>query len=1195
MDSEDEEFDFNPETNFDMNQEKMETEITNSQNYNLLKDLSKNFLQDLSTNIDFKHPLTWNSYYTEEPIAITISSTENKPGLGDIINPRNESFFSKIACVFSSIFTEIEKLLPSNSLNPFEFLYPLAMYNETIDSESEAQSSITLEQGAEQIAGILPYLKEVYDKVTTLLSYGINLTNQLTALYQKETNLYDDLYRHVHLDIAFEYLGLIAAYFNAVDCIVDNRGDLRIHWQSYRTIFYKIKKGNIGEYNMNEEQKNRLEKIIKRVDACVLESKCFTQCVLNYLKHTGKFTPSLSGHNFLNQNQGFLYELTKYLRKKINKLASDDCKLFDSRERLQLFSTISLVSLYASIVEYETGKPQYEKDIFKSAWNLLYKCNTVPIIANISINLGEYLKKQNAFKSGSYDIKDVNKKMGRAFDNYAEKLPSFIHNYQMSVIAWITNFESIFLEPKKEPVVDENAPKESKKLKAHQEILDKCENKMNYILQGLSMADNLKMGISTLLEHFVFADKTITQELITNISFLIEIIKIIEEEFQKMMPYIAMDLDLLNRSIYMPAQLALKTTTVEIDRKLKETKNHTDLYKDIKESSMLMFKCLMAVPSKMRRIINRICLPVLTHFDEKSFEKVPQVFEKIEILNELSKEVKRACECQFMFYYQEMIPEQLKGIYETRNNHLIYYAKSLNDTEIPLLHLIYQEDKGEKIIKKNREHIYKLIEENFLKPLVVDIEKDIRMQVHASFIELLNSTKPEDLNLRNLLKIGKFRLFDLIVDTKRYVEEMLNIRFYKLTALNLNDWNVYQQLRLYAKVKYNLILHEIFLPCQSLDRGNDIITIIKQLPAFVNSFSHNLLSQIFVKKINEKDDSNVVKIIGVPHILNSLYTNGTGIINSVINSEYQFLKAQLKKIVNFLSDDKIISPLIKERKEWERTKADLKYYYPYSRAEEVKERIWKTFEESPSKYQFMQIVTHIGNAVALTHTIRTALRDYNSHNSNLVNCDGLDELGKLIDNVSFDEDDISANINANFKQNSLNSFKDSTQMFLDTMSALKQTGLNNINYLLLLVNSFGKAFNKEKIQDIDLFMFLFPAATIKHIETMIIAKKNLSMISKKTKQEEAYFCDDGFIIGMVYIMRVFGINKLFDGLNWFKSAIKHFEDNKAESNKSSKKSSKKNNYDDMNANLLGFQSDTYLREINHCQYTYASASILFTE
>ena len=49
------------------------------------------------------------------------------------------------------------------------------------------------------------------------------------------------------------------------------------------------------------------------------------------------------------------------------------------------------------------------------------------------------------------------------------------------------------------------------------------------------------------------------------------------------------------------------------------------------------------------------------------------------------------------------------------------------------------------------------------------------------------------------------------------------MNFYKLTTLNLDNWQTYQQMRVLTKHKYGLNLHDVYIPNQNLEQGKDIL------------------------------------------------------------------------------------------------------------------------------------------------------------------------------------------------------------------------------------------------------------------------------------------------------------------------------------------------------------------------------------
>ena len=160
------------------------------------------------------------------------------------------------------------------------------------------------------------------------------------------------------------------------------------------------------------------------------------------------------------------------------------------------------------------------------------------------------------------------------------------------------------------------------------------------------------------------------------------------------------------------------------------------------------------------------------------------------------------------------------------------------------------------------------------------------------------------------------------------------------------------------------------------------------------------------------------------------------------------------------------------------------------------------------------------------------------------------------------------------------------KIFCETINNLKQIGKNTINYLEILVSSFGDSVSSKKIPEIELFSFLIPPITYTFIDNAINARDNLM---KKNKTEEgSYFSDDGFMVGICYLLRIFSCDKKFESLNWFPSVISDYKTQHAKQKKD------KNNYLGVDT-LNERQISTFKEHFEILYFTYTSATILFTE
>lgn len=83
----------------------------------------------------------------------------------------------------------------------------------------------------------------------------------------------------------------------------------------------------------------------------------------------------------------------------------------------------------------------------------------------------------------------------------------------------------------------------------------------------------------------------------------------------------------------------------------------------------------------------------------------------------------------------------------------------------------------------------------------------------------------------------------------------------------------------------------------------------------------------------------------------------------------------------------------------------------------------------------------------------------------------------------------------------------------------------------LLVKTFTPFFQNQKNSHLKNFFILVPALTINYIEHILIAKDKLN----KKNREGGLFTDDGFPMGLIYILKMLDQITDFNSLNWYTS------------------------------------------------------------
>ena len=1173
-DSEDEQFAFQSVIDFDARQEEKENLDSNDHNFKTLSEICNSFYDDLQKNDFFQHKTSWRTSTSIDPIKLKISSQETLPGICDIIKP-SKNFYTKVLTALGTIILEVDNLLPNIGTTNYESLYPLSVYGEEIDDGKNGDKAVNDEEI--RISRMLPVFHEIFDKINKLMNVAINLLNQLASLYSEQNAHYTVSYKFYNFGLAFDYLAKILSYFLAIDNVVSGNDYLRPHWNKYRSFVYQLK-NNLSEFNMTEEQRKKLDKFVKKVNAPIFENTCYIQCIHIIKEKSGQISPSGQGIKPLNQCKLFLQHFNLYMNSRIKKINSNMDKLTETYEANDLFQYLSLLGFYIKLF----GKDS-DKSILKLAWLSQKKIANINIVGISYFNIKNFLEKFDEFKRGvSLDPPNVDKQIKANLTSLEKQLPFIINNYSKNLISWATKMDSIFSNSK------DFAPK----FQGNPKLLETTSNKIKLIIEGLCTANYLRKKVSFILDSHFTLGIQLDKELINQLTIGIELIKVVEFEFSKLMNLICLNIPIFNRALLFPIQDILKKVAEKAQKKYKDGKSTNEqLYKDALSASSIFYTCTQSVQSELRLVIEKLCFSTITAkemLDDNSYDTINENLWTIEILNQLTREITRCCDCSFLYLYQTIFQNAFENIYNDRPKRIYYFIMALNDIENPLHYIKFKENDGIDDIKRLRKVTIETFEKFFMEQLSEQLEKDLQIQVHSTFIEGLDGAEYSETNLQSYLNIQPFRFFDIVFDVKRYMEEHLNKKFYQMTTLNLNNYQTYQRMRVLARNKYGLNLHEVYLPNQNLVTGKDILEVVRNLTSFAKGYTHNLHSQQFIEIVK---DGSYINIIGVQQILTSLYTHGKGIINTIINTAFGYISKNVGTIIDIIRDDYIISMLREEHKFWEEQKANINYNYPLERGQNLRQKIiaYNDNKKNGIIPKCIRIITQIGNVVSLIRCIRTALMDYNSQNVNLLTTYNTNEFSNLIDRISLSPDSDpsskSSQISQNMITNTQNSLIDSSKLFCKTISALKQTGENEINYLLLLVSAFSESINTEKIPYIDLFAFLLPPLIITFIDTAINAKDNLL---KKNKSEEcSYFSDDGFIMGMCYLLKLFMADKKFESLNWFPSVIQFYNNKKGD-----KKTDKyTGGIDTLNEREIS----SYKEQFELQYYTYTSASLLFTD
>ncbi|XP_002067587.2 WASH complex subunit 4 [Drosophila willistoni] len=346
------------------------------------------------------------------------------------------------------------------------------------------------------------------------------------------------------------------------------------------------------------------------------------------------------------------------------------------------------------------------------------------------------------------------------------------------------------------------------------------------------------------------------------------------------------------------------------------------------------------------------------------------------------------------------------------------------------------------------------------------------------------------------------------------LENYFTATFYNLTTIAPHDWKSYEKFRHFA---YNLLqLRPVddYLPNQTIDQGIDVLQIMRNIHTFASSYAYNMNLQLFVETDSK---GKHLDIIGTRHVANSVQTHGTGIINTTVNFIYQFLRQKFYTFSTFLHDEHIKSRLLKEFRLHAEQKHNNKPYqsYPYERAESFIKKIKRLgFSNNGETYMdlFRKVITQVGNAVGYVRLLQAGSKNANYRSRSYMSRTYSKLLGnECAKNLQLPE----------ATENSIREYGKSVGHMMECYS-------DCTNYFKLLMQGFQPFFCNPHNHHLKSFFLITPALIMNYIDYRV---KEKMKIYKKDQPKCSLF-EDGFAIGLVYILNMLNQLSDFHELGW---------------------------------------------------------------
>uniref|UniRef100_A0A2K6LI74 WASH complex subunit 4 n=1 Tax=Rhinopithecus bieti TaxID=61621 RepID=A0A2K6LI74_RHIBE len=671
-------------------------------------------------------------------------------------------------------------------------------------------------------------------------------------------------------------------------------------------------------------------------------------------------------------------------------------------------------------------------------------------------------------------------------------------------------------------------------------------NRCNVFIQvGFLYAYSISTIIKTTMNLYMSMQKPMTKTSVKALCRLVELLKAIEHMFYRRSMVVADSVSHITQHLQ---HQALHSISVAKKRVISD-KKYSEQRLDVLSALVLAENTLNGPSTKQRRLIVSLALSVGTQmktFKDEELFPLQVVMKKLDLISELRERVQTQCDCCFLYWHRAVFPIYLDDVYE-------------NAVDAARLHVTW----------------VCAADCHLLDKLCKEIEKDLRLSVHTHL--KLDDRNPFKVGMKDLalfFSLNPIRFFNRFIDIRAYVTHYLDKTFYNLTTVALHDWATYSEMRNLATQRYGLVMTEAHLPSQTLEQGLDVLEIMRNIHIFVSRYLYNLNNQIFIERTSNNKHLNTINI---RHIANSIRTHGTGIMNTTVNFTYQFLKKKFYIFSQFMYDEHIKSRLIKDIRFFREIKDQNDHKYPFDRAEKFNRGIRKlgiTPEGQSYLDQFRQLISQIGNAMGYVRMIRSGGLHCSSNAIRFV--------PDLEDIVNFEE---------LVKEEGLAEETLKAARHLDSvLSDHTRNSAEGTEYFKMLVDVFAPEFRRPKNIHLRNFYIIVPPLTLNFVEHSISCKEKLN---KKNKIGAA-FTDDGFAMGVAYILKLLDQYREFDSLHWFQSVReKYLKEIRAVAKQQNVQSGSQDEKLLQTMNLTQKRLDVYLQEFELLYFSLSSARIFF--
>eukprot|EP01156_Anaeramoeba_ignava_P010318 Anaeramoba_ignava/a479362_86.p1 GENE.a479362_86~~a479362_86.p1 ORF type:complete len:1184 (-),score=304.20 a479362_86:2743-5994(-) len=1051
------------------------------------------------------------------------------------------------------------------------YYIPLALFGHEIKNEGD---NILPAEGESQIfiAKLLPLLIQLIDFLDHIEKTVKMVIHQLALLYSENQSFFHSQWKYIHANQVFEKLGNVLAVCITFDEIIAENTLIDYCWESFKKAS-SLAKFDPSQFGINEDTMNDFSGFVGEIQARILDGKILSGLCrrMDFLR---EFIPNTNTKK--SGREGLANEYRNYMDHGLRMLeafGTTGNSTAQGRLVIQMQEDVGkrVVALSGLYTVFREIFHSDNKKIFRRIWGLQEMFPTIALCGNVVFTFDTFFGRQDLHAvvaevsgRGLEAAQETRIKQVRLMDGSFE---SQVQKKYLDFCKWLVEIERA-----------EDAEKTEKAL----------SNFVNVLVHGVRLAFDISELLKKMLLMHSKTEVSMQRRTLSYASRCSEMLVALRFTLHRRSAGIAERMPLALQMLAARFKKMLETVDVKVrDDKQADNVVLDNMYLVL----VIMMHTINAVPSEDRVFVGENCLDFLaiekvSLVQEKQYYKYLRHLRTAELLLNYSERIARLTDCGWMFWNRDMLEYYLEDIYKdpTQAHRLQFVMTVFEDIGRMLRKNIHYtgfihgtspqppEDSDNPLFLSFCKDTLGIFDRVITRNLKDDIDKDLRFHAHAHLdVKERNPLKDkgEIKDLIHFIKLRPIKFFQHSIDLALQVTQFLDEMFYNLSTLH--NFTQYDQMRNIAWQKYGLKMKEVYLPTVVKEQELDVLEIMRNIHVFVAKYNYNLNNQMFVQRTTEEKH---LKVIGIAHISNSIRSHGTGIMNTAVNVTFQFLKEKFKIFSGFLYDDYIKSLATRDLRGFNENRAkNTKIRYEFSWAEnfiiDIKRlQVSNTRENYLDKFRVL--LTEIGNALGYVRMIRSGGLHFISNAAKFIP----DITETVLFGQGADEDHLSPQtVDAG---NNLDSVIKNISHFLGEGS----------DYFRELVKTFAKPFRDPKNRHLKNFFIVIPPVMLNFIEHIIISKEKITK-----RAVDASFCDDGFALGIAFILRVLGQDDDYDSLRWYSAVSSHYREEyrKVEEELANKKNKKK-------AQTLNFrlnQLKTLLLEFKLLDYSLNSARIFF--